>query len=94
MDFPIIIIWTSPLSTLGESGIFFHFYFISYRNSCKQTIADSSQRLIMGKYCPEDNDFISDRFLFKLAGNKDRHKISDEFDFGPDWNIHFGVTRP
>ena len=28
MDFPIIIIWMSPLSILGESGIFFHFYFI------------------------------------------------------------------
>ena len=28
MDFPIIIIWTSPLSILGESGVFFHFYFI------------------------------------------------------------------
>ena len=26
MDFPIIIIWTSPLSILGESGVFlFHF---------------------------------------------------------------------
>ena len=25
MDFPIIIIWMSPLSILGESGVFFHF---------------------------------------------------------------------
>ena len=37
MDFPLIIIWTSPISILGESGLFFHFYFNFYRNSCKQT---------------------------------------------------------
>ena len=38
MDFTIIIIWTSPLSIVGESGVFFHFYFIFYRNSYKQTV--------------------------------------------------------
>ena len=30
MDFPIIIVLTSPLSILGESGVFFHFYFIFF----------------------------------------------------------------
>ena len=30
-------LWTSTLSILGESGVFFHFYSIFYRNSCKQT---------------------------------------------------------
>ena len=39
MDFPVIIIWMSPLSILGESEVFFHFYFIFYRNSCKQVEA-------------------------------------------------------
>ena len=28
MDFPIRIIWMSPFSILGESGVIFHFYFI------------------------------------------------------------------
>ena len=30
----------------------------------------------------------------KFAGNKDRHKYSDEFDFRPDRSICFAVTRP
>ena len=30
----------------------------------------------------------------KLADNPDRPKISDEFDFKPDWNIDFGITCP
>ena len=38
MDFPIIIIWMSPFSILGESGVIFHFYFIFHWNSCKQTV--------------------------------------------------------
>ena len=29
----------------------------------------------------------------KLAGNEDSHKISNEFDFGPDQTFHFGVAR-
>ena len=28
MDFPILIIWMSLLSFVGESGVIFHFYFI------------------------------------------------------------------
>ena len=27
MDFPILIIWMSPLSLLGTSGVIFHFLF-------------------------------------------------------------------
>ena len=53
-----------------------------------------SHRLIMGKLLSEDSDFIYDRSFVKLAGNECSHKISDEFDFGPDRTIHFGVTRP
>ena len=32
--------------------------------------------------------------IIKVAGNQDRHKSSDEFDFGPDQTTHFGVTCP
>ena len=32
--------------------------------------------------------FIFDRFIIKFAGNQDRHKSSDEFDFGPDQTTH------
>ena len=53
-----------------------------------------SHRLIMGKCCLHASSFIFDRVIIKVAGNQDRHKSSDEFDFGPDQTTHFGVTRP
>ena len=38
---------------------------------------------MMGKWCLHASLFIFDRFIIKVAGNQDRHKSSDEFDFGP-----------
>ena len=38
--------------------------------------------------------FIFDRIIIKVAGNQDRHKSLDKFDFGPDQNTYFGVTCP
>ena len=35
-----------------------------------------------------------DWIFIKLAGNKDSHKSLNEFEFGPDRIIHFGVIRP
>ena len=35
---------------------------------------------------------LVDRSFVKLAGNQDRHRISDEFEFRPDRISHFGVT--
>ena len=29
------------------------------------------------------DSFIFDRIIIKVAGNQDRHKSSDEFNFGP-----------
>ena len=46
------------------------------------------------KCCPENSAFTFDRIIFKLAGNQDNHKISDEFEFRPDRTMHFGVTFP
>ena len=37
----------------------------------------------MGKWCLHASSFIFDQIVFKVAGNQDRHKSSDEFDFGP-----------
>ena len=37
----------------------------------------------MGKWCLHASSIISDRIIIKAAGNQDRHKSSDEFDFGP-----------
>ena len=37
MNFPIIIIWVSPLSLLGASGVILNFYSIFRLNSFKQT---------------------------------------------------------
>ena len=34
------------------------------------------------------------QIFVKLAGNQDMHKISDKFEFRPDWISHFGVMRP
>ena len=48
----------------------------------------------MGKSCLHASSFIFDHIIMKVAGNQDRHKISDEFDFGPDQTIHFGVICP
>ena len=50
---------------------------------------------IVVKKSSEDSDFIFifDWIFVKLAGNEDTHKISDEFDFGPDRTIHLGVNR-
>ena len=38
----------------------------------------------MGKWCLQASLFSFDRIFVKLAGNQDRHKISDEFDFWLD----------
>ena len=48
----------------------------------------------MGKWCLHASLFIFDQIIIKVAGNQDRHKSSDEFDFGPDQTTHFGVTCP
>ena len=53
-----------------------------------------SHRLIMGKWCLQASSFIFYRIFVKLAGNKDSHKISDEFEFQLDRISHFGVTCP
>ena len=37
----------------------------------------------MGKWCLHAGAFIFERIVNKVAGNQDRHKSSDEFDFGP-----------
>ena len=46
----------------------------------------------MGKWCLQASSFIFYRIFVKLAGNQDRHKISDELEFRPDRISHFGVT--
>ena len=53
-----------------------------------------SHRLIMGKWCLQTSSFNFDRIFIKLAGNQDRHNISDEFEFRPNWISHLGVTCP
>ena len=50
--------------------------------------------LIMGKCCLHASSFIFNRIIIKVAGNQDRHKSSNEFDFGPDQTTNFGVTCP
>ena len=40
-------------------------------------------RPIMGKWCLHASSFILNRIIIKVAGNQDKHKSSDKFDFGP-----------
>ena len=49
---------------------------------------------ILGKSCLQASSFNFYRIFFKPAGNQDRHKISDEFEFRPHRISHFGVTCP
>ena len=46
----------------------------------------------MGKCCLHVGSFIFYRIIIKVAGNQDRHKSSNQFDFGLDQTAHFGVT--
>ena len=46
----------------------------------------------MGKWCLHASSFNFDRIIIKIACNQDRHKSSNEFDFGPDQTTHSGVT--
>ena len=48
----------------------------------------------MGKWSLHASSFIFNRILITVAGNQDRHKSTDEFDFGPDQTTNFGVTCP
>ena len=54
----------------------------------------TSHRLILGKCCLHAGSFSFDRIILKAAGNQERHKSSDEFDFGPDQTTHLVVTCP
>ena len=48
----------------------------------------------MGKCYLHASSFIFDWIIIRVTGNQDRHKSSDEIDFGPDQTTHFGVTCP
>ena len=59
------------------------FWVRSDQNSVSMA-TDSSHRVIMGKSCDHSSSFIFDLFFFILAGNKDNHKISNEFEIRQD----------
>ena len=46
------------------------------------------------KCCGHDSAFSFDQIFFKLSGNEDIHKISNDFDYGADQTIRFRVTCP
>ena len=46
------------------------------------------------KKCLQLFSVTFDWIFVELAGNEDRHKSSNELEFGPDRIIHFGVIRP
>ena len=43
----------------------------------------------MGKCCLHASSFIFDRIIIKVAGNQDRQKSLDGFDFRPDQTTHY-----
>ena len=52
-----------------------------------------SHRLIMGKSYFHASSLIFDRIIIKVAGNQDRHKSLDEFDFGPDQTTELAALK-
>ena len=46
------------------------------------------------KWCLQLFSVTFDWVFVKLAGNEDRHKSSNKFEFGSDRIIHFGVICP
>ena len=48
----------------------------------------------MGKCCLLASSIIFNWIIIKVAGNQDRHKSLNEFDFGLDQTTHFGVNCP
>ena len=46
------------------------------------------------KWCLHLFSVIFDPILFILGGNKDMHKISDEFEFWPERTTDYGVSCP
>ena len=67
---------------------------IDYGVSCPWASKKIPHRLLMGKCWLHASSFIFDRIIIKVSSNQDRHKSSDEFDFGPDQTTYFGVTCP
>ena len=47
-----------------------------------------------GKWCLHLFSVAFDPILFILAGKEDMHKISNEFEFWPDWTTDYGVSCP
>ena len=50
--------------------------------------------LQLGKWCLHLFSVVFDLILFILTGNDGMHKISDEFEFRPDWTTDYGVSCP
>ena len=55
-----------------------------YGVRCSWVSKKFPHRLIMEKWCLQASSLIFDRIFIKLAGNQDRHKIWNEFEFRPD----------
>ena len=47
-----------------------------------------------GKWCLHLFSVVFNPILIILADNEDMHKISDEFEFRPDWTTDYGVSCP
>ena len=55
---------------------------------------DNSHSVIMGKCCEHSSAYIFDQIFFILAGNKDNHNISDEFEIRSDPTKDCEVSCP
>ena len=92
--------WAFPLTLNGENGVS-----ISTRTDIKSRTCFNSVHIWpvnlelraleqWKKWCLQLFSVTFDWIFLKLAGNEDRHKSSNKFEFGPDRDIHFGVTHP
>ena len=88
---PFILAGNEDMHSLGRVQILPD-WTTDYRVSCLEHLK-RSDRLIMEKWCLHASTFIFDRIIIKVAGNQDRHKSSDKFNFGLlfPWSIYIHV---
>ena len=71
----------------------FHHYQGLYLNFFSSVTTDFKISSAL-RWAIQDQGPLVYQIFFKFAGNKDRHKISDKFEFRPDWTTPYGIRCP
>ena len=108
-DYGVIRPWAFPLTLNGENGvsIFSQLLWIQTSSNLQEMRTGIQPRTgsnfgriwpvileLIKKRCLQLFSVTFDWVFVKLAGNEDRHKSSNKFEFGSDRIIYFGVICP